>query len=1224
MLKNKFGMLKVLALALSVLMLVSLAACGNNGVAKEDMDSAIAAALAEQSKAEASKQAALESSLAAAQAAAESERKAAESSLAAAAAEASKAAAEASKAAASAEKKASEEASKAAAEASKAAASASKALEEATRTTTTKATETTAPIVKDDLTAVQIKFAEKKHEYLVTKASYYLASDYAELALLFDKAAIELQNALTVAAAENVLVTLDAEVADIKNALTDAAAVQNLIAGLGDVETEVVTTAYDKMVEAYDALYQLLYDYEDLFETKFEDKDDKKVTEIESWDEDAVKAIGIDYKALVKADAKIDVLKAYVKAGLRNRIATLYYTMEFEDNFDEDGDELFNADGSEADCYDVIAEGYYLYLVLAAVNGGDVAEADLPIDWEYLRDDEGDKIEQADLTEKPNATQYYHPSTGLPYAAGEDIYDEDAPTEWFTAEQFMEIFATPYVNAELQKTIDAAVLALEEQLDPKSGAAAAFTEIMKLVDSDLITPDETNPKVTYIASEKDAELDDIFSDFEDAMEALTFVGNYKGNATLIDAQIDVWTQYIEAYIAAGNAIVNASKVVAEETVLEWYEGEVDYYNDYYEEKTGATAVANLAAKLENLAAKKDAYLANIEAAPNYVYADLFDLELIEDYAAQNGYDEEIVDWDLADLLTKNGPDAKLYAYINAVIADAMNDNFATTSKSTGTDQVGVLADLVEALTDDLLALRDRLDPTNKKADLYLDNKGKIVTSLKETAELEGYVNDEYWSNIPKFLDLMAKIDATIEAMAAIDETTYTDKEETLKVPDAKATYGDKNRKQNLYWASQTAKDIAYAEYDEQDKLEKAVNEWLMNEVNYLVEKEGVKAEKISKITNGDMVTLTNTGLPITFVYTATEQACMAARDLYHTLYTEIHAEIMSMNGVVDAYKSEIADIVKKVTDVTSTNADLKAEVTAFGDLYKGYGDTYTALTWAFSDAGVESGYVNAFKKDNTLLATHITNKTDDVKSNAVKYLKAVDGDTTVNVQDDVDEYLAVFKATFGTNAASSTILALDQYRNEMVAKLEGIRNQYKNEYSVDKVLNGIVFEDVYTKLEAGKAADGKGYGIAYDPTEDKKSSTKGLAYEAQVDALFDSYIAKIKAVKLNTIAEVKDQSGDKILVKYEYKKLPIGDTTYELKTVTFNLAAAKELIDAYVVDLVGITVANGLGVDETDTPVKDFTGAVNKDGTSTYDLYNTSDDSRIKKAWNVYYNGVYN
>ena len=39
MLKNKFGMLKVLALALSMLMLVSLVACGNDGMSDEEIQS---------------------------------------------------------------------------------------------------------------------------------------------------------------------------------------------------------------------------------------------------------------------------------------------------------------------------------------------------------------------------------------------------------------------------------------------------------------------------------------------------------------------------------------------------------------------------------------------------------------------------------------------------------------------------------------------------------------------------------------------------------------------------------------------------------------------------------------------------------------------------------------------------------------------------------------------------------------------------------------------------------------------------------------------------------------------------------------------------------------------------------------------------------------------------------------------------------------------------------
>ena len=1186
MLKNKFSMLKVLALALSVLMLVSLAACGGKGVAKEDMDSAIAAALAEQSKAEASKQAALESSLAAAQAAAESERKAAESSLAAAAADASKAAEEASKAAASAEKKASEEASKAASQAASIAASISKSQEDAAKTSQA----TTAPIVadKDAIAAVQAEFAKLKHEFVVVNASYYLADDYAELALMFDKAAVELQNALTKEAAENVLATLKVEAAAIKNVKADAAAVQALIVGLGDVETGVFTTVYEKTEEAWDALYQMLFDYAKYFDTEFEDKEDKRVDEITDYDVDAVEDLGVDLDRLAKAEAKIEVLKAYIASTLSDSMKALY--LEYELDFDEEGDDLFTATGAKDDCYDLIADAYYKYLVLSIVNGGDVAEADVAIEWDYLYDEDTGKVVKAKANSSYETPWLYGAAK---YEEGDKVYDLEAETAWFTAEEFMEIFATPYLNVALKETTDKAVDALADALIVARGVTTPATVYANI---------NTIANNSYIAEFDNVEdaLEEIFDEFEAEMEELTFVGDYKGNATLADAQIDVWTKYVEAYLAAGNAIIEASKLSAVELYAEQYEEDVEALNEQYEDKTGANAAATLDAKLKTLADKKVAFEANVEATPVYTYEDLFDVELLDKYEAK--YDEDDFYYDLTDYITENGVEDEMIDYIEKLIAGTMNANF---KGSKGTTQTGMLGDLVYALTDDLLALRDRLDPTNDDSDLYYAYKGRENVTLQETAELEGYRDDKYYANIPKFLELVGKIDAAIEAMEAIDENTYEDKDVTLKVPDAESTYGTKNYKQPIYWLNETAKGLALEKWDEQDEIESAVLQMLKDEAARLG-----KGKKNPAITMAEYVTLTNTGLPVTYVYTATEQACMAARDLYDALWKDIHAEIMALNGLVGSYNSAINDLVDKADNLTTTNAALTEEIKAFGELYKGYASAYSAYNYSFSTTPGTKSYVNAFSKSDYIgtSGNHITNNTAKVGNNAVNYLGN-------GVKDDLDEYLEIFKATFGATAAENTIIDLWTYKTEMVAKLSAIKASYKNDYKVTQQVVNSVLQNVVVKTAATR--------FAYDESETEKSSTKGLAYEAQVDALFDSYIAKIEAVALSTAAEVKDVMDTQILKKWGEKKIDLnGDGAFDanetIEKVVFNIAAAQELIDAYVVDLVGYEVATELGISNEETAVEDLTGIAG------YDLKAGSGMGRIEKAWNVYYNGIYN
>ena len=1094
MLKNKFGMLKVLALALSVLMLVSLAACGNSGVAEEDMNAAIQAALSEQAAADASKQAALESSLAAAQAAAESERKAAESSLAAAAAEASKAAAEASKAAADAEKKASEEASKAAAsaaEASKAAASISASISKSQADAAKTSQSTTAPIVadKDAIAAVQAEFAKLKHEFVVVNASYYLADDYAELALMFDKAAVELQNALTKEAAENVLATLKVEAAAIKNVKADAAAVQALIVGLGDVETGVFTTVYEKTEEAWDALYQMLFDYAKYFDTEFEDKEDKRVDEITDYDVDAVEDLGVDLDRLNKAEAKIEVLKAYIASTLSDSMKALY--LEYELDFDEEGDDLFTATGAKDDCYDLIADAYYKYLVLSIVNGGDVAEADVAIEWDYLYDEDTGKVVKAKANSSYETPWLYGAAK---YEEGDKVYDLKAETAWFTAEEFMEIFATPYLNVALKETTDKAVDALADALIVARGVTTPATVYANI---------NTIANNSYIAEFDNVEdaLEEIFDEFEAEMEELTFVGDYKGNATLADAQIDVWTKYVEAYLAAGNAIIEASKLSAVELYAEQYEEDVEALNEQYEDKTGANAAATLDAKLKTLADKKVAFEANVEATPVYTYEDLFDVELLDKYEAE--YNEDDFYYDLTDYITENGVADEMIDYIEKLIAGTMNANF---KGSKGTTQTGMLGDLVYALTDDLLALRDRLDPTSDDSDLYYAYKGRENVTLQETAELEGYRDDTYYANIPKFLELVGKIDAAIEAMEAIDENTYEDKDVTLKVPNAEKTYGSKNYKQPVYWLNETAKGLALEKWDEQDEVESAVIDMLKAEANRLMGKDtedtsdDVAYNKIAKISMAEYVTLTNTGLPVTYVYTATEQACMAARDVYDALWKEIHAEIMALNGLVGSYTSAINTLVDKADNLTTTNATLTEEIKAFGELYKGYADAYSAYDYSFNTTPGTKSYVNAFSKSDYLVTSgnHITNYTAKVGNNAANYLGN-------GVKDDLDEYLEIFKATFGADANSNKVIELWGYKTTTIAKLSAIKASYKNDYKVTQYLDTTTgqFMNQNDTVYATK--------FAYDGGL-TASSTKGLAYEAQVDALFDSYIAKIEAV----------------------------------------------------------------------------------------------------------------
>jgi hypothetical protein len=337
---------------------------------------------------------------------------------------------------------------------------------------------------------------------------------------------------------------------------------------------------------------------------------------------------------------------------------------------------------------------------------------------------------------------------------------------------------------------------------------------------------------------------------------------------------------------------------------------------------------------------------------------------------------------------------------------------------------------------------------------------------------------------------------------------------------------------------------------------------------------------------------------------------MAARDLYDTLWKEIHAEIMALNGLVGSYTSAINTLVDKADNLTTTNAALTEEIKAFGELYKGYAEAYSAYNYSFNTTPGTKSYVNAFSKSDYLATSgnHITNNTAKVGTNAVNYLGN-------GVKDDLDEYLEIFKATFGATAAENTIIDLWTYKTDMIAALNAIKASYKNEYkSSQKVVEG------YLQTVIEKTASTR---FVYDATETEKSSTKGVAYEAQVDALFDSYIAKIEAVTLSSVAQVKDVQDKEILKKWDKKTYDLdGDDAFAanetIEKVVFNIAAAQELIDAYVVDLVGYEVATELGISNEETAVEDLTG------NAGYDLKAGSGMGRIEKAWNVYYNGIYN
>ena len=1172
MLKNKFGMFKVLALALSVLMLVSLAACGNDGMDDAAIQDAINAAVQSQSAANAAEQEKVAASLKAEQEKAESERLAAEESLKAANAAASQAAKEAADKAAAAEKAAEEakkeaeskaaEASKQAAEASKQAAEASKAaskaaaeassLAQASKDALTATTTTAAPIAGEDLTAIKAKFATLKHKYTnpLGYGNYFLEADYEYIVLLFEKAAVELQNAMTVAAAESIYATLETEAAAVKNIKLAADQFAALVADMGDVEADVFTTAVEKKAAAEQALAELYCDFQSFFATKVDadlEPHDVNVyadAYVKSWKSNRGVELGLDdsFADLKKADTKIKVLAGYIKESLNARMETLYNKYELD--FDDEGADLNDKIGTES-VSNIIARAYYEYLLISKVNGGDVAEADLEIEWDYLYDENG-KVVKKD---------------------GVKVLDPDAPIAWFTVEEFVDIYVTPYLNSALEETKVEAIAKLYADLTVARNVttpATIYTIVKNVGKDDLMV------------SWKDAEdaLEEIAEEFEAEIEDITFVGDYKGNISLEDAQIDIWTKYVDAYIAAANTLIEGTKEFAAEVYAEKYADDLEALYEQYEDRNDESSKSALAQKIANLDAKKDAFEANLEAATGYTFEDFLNIDLIKKYEAS--YDKNDADYDVLNYITANGVDAKLTTYINKVYTAALK---AAVGTSTAT-QEGALGDAAFLFIEDLIEFRDRLDPTSDDADLYnTTTRGTVIAYING----EDYKFDKYYTNTAKFEELVAVIDKAIADIQAVSVESYKDKEIQIKTPD-KNTFGSDNKKKALYWVNEEAKAWFYAE-------EKTFN-WLIAD-----EKDGSKDGKVinNKSKSGDYITLNNTGIPVTYTRTAEEQAILAAQTLYANAFNDINKTLIALGetNYVSKYVNKITntDEYKAIKTNVKGNAALLAEVEAFAKVYTDKlasiaGDKkYSFVGDSFKSVASTNDYIDEQDAGKAFVFSDatLTNAENYVLGGADNYDLEKETGVEANLQDYVNKFNTVF---FTADKKESNVVLLYYYKQAAIEYITETIDGYKNTYTTitnnkDGILTtqSVQTPGSYYKYDLGAT----------------KASVNGKAFEAQLDALLESYVGKINAVTLNARTDVKNYFDVKIFAKP-------GDFAWTLTT-------AQNTVSAYVVDLLGEAEAGIYAANIAD---------VYSD--TTYDAYKTG-DSRVLAAFRTYYLG---
>ena len=1149
------------------------------------------AAAAKKAAEEAAKKAADEAAKAAEKAAAEAAAKAAEEAAAALKAQeealkkaqeeaaAAKAAAEAAASQAAADKAALEEAlkkaleeaeaaKKAAEEAKEKAEAASSKLEETTVApettvvpdetttqapeTTTKAPETTAPVVIEDTSDVLEAFSRLKTNYTIIKRDMYNDADYEELILLFDKASVDLNNAKTVEAAESIYRTLDTDAAAVRNVENAAAEVAALVNGLKDIETEVFTTQADMILEAqkaYAALKVEYYHYLDCDE-KGKDLVDGKTVKIAT-------ELGINVADLEKADAKLEVLSAYIADTLNASMKSLYLA---------DTRLQFRADTASSATIALVENAYYQYLVLSVINGGDVAAADLEVNWEFKVDDDGNVVraKQEDL-DKNLANKL-----GVKYGLNDRVYDDKKPTDWFTAEDFIEIFALPTLDYKFEQfKAELSDLSADSETGLKAVLTAHMAAIVNAIDLENIDADD---EANYLMLDTDVRymIDDAAYAFADEIANITFVDDYKTTATLEDAKADIRTKFAVAYINAINSYVAESKTIAADYyTLNVYEADLltlegIYSQDKYQNDVQQAYYEKKVAKVE---ADKDAFLANVDATPVYDWDALNALEVRAAIAGENAdpYKE------LAKYITAGAIDDKFYEYVDAAVVAAINDNFVVTVSGES-----VLGDYILALVEDLTAFRARLDPTDetqpedyKVTGIYELLRGNEITYLKDSAA--GYKDEIICDNTTKFTAMVATIDQAIADIEAIDIADYPEKDVALKVP---STFKDHAKSKDLYWLNADAQKFVMSEVTDDE-----------GNINYAKLEETVWNDIKGKSTNtswknGSLVSITPTaGLEITYVQSSDAQACAKAYEIYEAAYKSIHTEIQALQKSTKTYQDKIDNYqpYKDVKANVKANAELLAEVNALATTYKNKIAAENELKKTMTD----DGFGGKPTVDHTVNVTHFA--LNEIDNNAAEYsLTALDNN--------MNPHVTTFKALFGED----NIVQLYNYRNEVIAKLETLVADYFNKYVDDPATD----EKVEADWQQAK------YGWQYDMNA-TAVSTKGAEYEAQAKKLLNTCITNIKNVKIDSNADVKDylNTDAKIYTK-----------------AGASLANAKNMINANVVKLLGYTMADEI-LDGLLTSMDLYaTGTTWTD--SLGNSYSNA-NSEIFSAYKVYYAGNY-
>ena len=981
----------------------------------------------------------------------------------------------------------------------------------------------------NNLTEVIAEFSTLKSTYTSQNGygRYYLENDYTRLVVLFDVASVEINNAKTADAAKAILNALKADIAAIPNVKSDADAIAVLVADLGDVETEVFTTSLEKKYTAELALAEFYCKY---VNSKEEPHDVIRSVYQLSYGPYA-EEIGLNktITELRKADNKIEALSAFITDTLTADMARLYEAYGLK--FDAEGDDL-NAE-NEA----IIVRAYYYYCCIAKVNGGDLSAADLAVEWDYLYDENGKVVKDEN---------------------GNKVFDYSKPIKWFTAEEFIQIYVAPYLNATLTTAKDAAINTLYHNLTNGSG-----------MPSDIYTNIVINTASVYSIPFADVEddLENIADAFMEKIDAISYMKDYKGNASVSYALIDIWTMYVEAYVSAANSLIESAKAYAQEIYDDEYEWRVEMLEEQYEDRQDANSQLVLELKLSLLEANRNAFLANLQSVPTYTMDELNNTELLKKF--DPGYRADDSAYNLYEnYIYENGVDSDLIRYINNVYSAAMKQ---ITSPSAG--QEGQLNEAKFLLIEDLLQFRDRLDPTYDDADIYsISLRGSEIAYVNG----ENYKFGKYYSNTAKFEEMVAIIDTAIKEVQAIRAENFVDKNIQLKTPDS-TIFGSNNRKKNLYWVNEEAKNWFYAE--------DPGFTWLVND-----ERSSGSGKVISNnSSSGDFITVDNTGIPVTVLQTAEQQAILAAQTIYANAFNDVHQMIITLdttNYAVQACKKITGtNEFKAIRANVKNNAELLAEIDAYAAVYT---DKITSLA-----AEKKYGFAgNSFK---SLASTN--SYIDKVDNGAAFTFNATDLINAENynhemVVSQLQSYVDKFAQTFymDESRTTSAVVELWNYRNYTVQYITEVVNSYKNIYK-STVINGVTHIDQVP-------------GALYVYDRDlQAASAKGLAFEENLDALLTEYTAKIMAVKLNTQLAIKDYYGNQLCAK--------------AGSFAWNFETARRSINAYVVDLLGREAAGEFNY-----------GVTNPYSNTTYTapdgmMYN-SGDSRVFNAFKSIYLEDYN